>query len=168
MTPEEETALTDRAMKALGWFSHQAAMADACQYEAFHHIAGCKRGISRAIYFTLDSSNGRSTLVKRVAVATAADTETMALLKALKESIKEITDHRNNFAHSFLLIHRDFLGEDDHLRIVNPKHPNPGGQRVVESSLNDAEEKCVRLRGKVAEAFEAVCLRLGIRPTVSL
>ena len=66
MTPETEE-LVDKVWITHGQIAHNAALADAFLYEAFHHYAGCKREMSRAIFFTVDAVAGHMALVSRAA-----------------------------------------------------------------------------------------------------
>lgn len=167
MTVSQEE-MVNKVRSTHGLIGHNAALADSCLYEAFHHFAGCKREFSRAIYFTLDSVVGRISLVKRVAEVAKADEATLELLDTLGKAIKASITHRNGFAHSFLLLYQDTFGFDDYIKVVNPKRANAGGERVTEESLAAAAKASREHLRKVGEAFEALCLKLGIEPQVSI
>ena len=158
--------LANKARMTHGLIAHNAALADSCLYEAFHCFTGCKREVSRAIYFTLDAAPGHAALVRRAAVASGADAATVQLAISLGEAVKNAISHRNGFAHSFLLFHEDVLGIDDHIKFINPK--NQASVRVTELSLSAAEGESAAHLKKVSMAFQELCLKLGIPPEVAI
>lgn len=160
--------LAEKARSTHGQIAHNAALADSCLYEVLHHFAGCTRDVTRAIYFTFDAVSGRISLVRRVASVKGADADTLRLLQELSNAIKDATTHRNQLAHSFLILSRDIFGDDDHIQVVNPKRSTPGGERVTEQTLLDAIGVSESHLEKVQKAFEALCLRLGIQPRVRI
>lgn len=162
------TALANKARMTHGLIAHNAALADSCLFEIFHHLVGCRREISRAIFYTLDAVHGRISLVRRVAQSRGVDPPTMLLITALGAAIKDTAEHRNGFAHSFLLLHEDVLGFDDQIHIVNSKHTTNVRTRVTEESLRGAEEQSRRHHEKVRSAFANLCRKLGIPPEVTL
>jgi hypothetical protein len=156
--------LADKAFRTHGHIAHDAALADSCLYEIFHHVAGCKREMSRAIYFTLDAINGRASLVTRAAEVAGADQQTKELIEALIKAVRKVISHRNGFSHSFLVFDKGIMGNGEHLKIVNQKGSRIGGTRVTEASLKNAEDQSgVLLRDAVKE-FEGLCQKLGIPP----
>lgn len=160
--------LTGKAMEVHGRISHDAAFADTLQYELFYHLAGTTREVARAIYFTLDSSKGKASLVKRVAEAKGMSGTVVACLKTLAEAIQAITKFRNSTAHAFLLLRRDGLKLDGHLRVVNPKASTQPAPKATETTLKNAEMKSAKLLLDVGRAFEAACQAIGVPATVTL
>ena len=158
--------LIEKARSTHGLIMHNATLAETCLYEIFHHFSQCSREISRAIYFTLDSAQGRRSLVKRVANAKGVEKETQALLKELSEAIQKIVDHRNGIAHSFLILDRDFFGSEIHIKLINPKQAGPGSLPVTEQYLEEAENKSKSYLKTVGQIFEKICKKLGIPPKV--
>lgn len=165
VTPETEE-LVDKVWITHGQIAHNAALADAFLYEAFHHYAGCKREMSRAIFFTVDAVAGHMALVSRAAAVAGADKATLALIQDLGEAVRQTARHRNDFAHSFLVFH-NLLGIDDHIKVIKPKSGKPGGERVTEASLKKAREDSSQLLTKATQRYEALCLMLGIPLRVS-
>jgi len=165
---DEEVRLAEKARAEHGAIAHRAAFADLALYEVFHHyVSACGRTTSRAIYFTIDSAKGRQALVKRTVEAQGVDSSTRALIDALGQAVSKAITHRNDTAHSFFEIEIDNLGFDDKLKVVNPKKAFPSS-RVTDASLALQRDASIQHLRKVQAAFEAVCLKLGIPPTVTL
>lgn len=160
-------ALADRARLVHGAIAHNAAFVDLMLYAVFHHYVGGKRAVSRATYFTLDSSVGKTTLVKRVAEAQGADTPTLKLIQKLGDEVRYTVAHRNISAHSFVNIEIDWFEGKDKVQVINPKRTGPH-EEVTEESLKAQLRESKAHGKKAAQAFQAVCLQLGKRLSITL
>lgn len=169
MEPTEQAiSLAEKVRTEHGAIAQGAAFADLALYEIFnHYVSMVGRRATRAIYFTLDSTNGKRALVIRTAQALGADEQTIDLIRALGDAVSATVKHRNSSAHSFLAIETDLFGFNDVVQLVNPKL-DVAQQVMTESSLEQQRSTSIAHLQKVKAAFEAVCAKIGITPTITL
>jgi hypothetical protein len=81
----------------VGQLEHQAAVTELYLFSAFRVLVGCDASIARAIYYTFDSFNGRSNLLKRIS---EANSKCEPYIKRLIKSGTQANELRRKVAHA--------------------------------------------------------------------
>lgn len=88
-------------LKLAGILVHRSAVTEACMFMAFKIISGCPQKIAQTIFYTLDTLQGKKSLLNRIASA-VGDKQDQALVKEFIKAAEKSSNQRRDLAHSLI------------------------------------------------------------------
>lgn len=155
--------LIEQHLMMVGKLVNNAAVCDAILFSAFRVISGCNGKIAGAIYFASESLPAKKNVVKRILAALGDQAET-EIVTRIMEATTDAHTQRNEVSHALLRASHDGRKVLTHnpRRQVQPKKP------VTGPSLDALLKKSTQAYLDTYRAFQDLCQKRGIAPTVSL
>lgn len=151
-------ASKDDYLIAVGKVVNNATLSEAYMFTAFKIISGCTTPIASAIFYTLDSIQGKKSLLMRILkeVGDAQDTE---YIGAIIEAAKKANNQRREVAHAVIL----FTTKDGTFpphEIVSPKsrQSKPLTKDWLSLLIRHSVEACT----EGYQAFQKLCEKHGV------
>ena len=159
-TLETNTDLIDHHLKMVGTLVNNAALCDLVLFSAFKVISGCESKIASAIYFSSETIHAKRNFILRILKANGDQKETKILERIIAATEKS-QNQRNELSHAIL------MASPSQVLRVNARHQGQTKKRVTALYLEGLLEQSSRAHIAAHKAFQELCLKRGIPPTIS-
>lgn len=159
-SPESNAALIDHHLKMVGTLVVNAANCDLILFCAFKVITGCESKTANAIYFSSENVQIKRNFVTRV-LRVNGDKKETEIVERIITATEKAQNQRNELSHALLEVRGDQL-----LRL-NARHQGQPGKPVTGPFLDGLLKHSSRAHTDALRAYQELCLKRGIPPTIS-
>lgn len=156
-------ALIDHHLMMVGKLVNNAAICDAILFSAFKIISGCEEEIASAIYFSSETLQAKKNIINRVLKVIGDDIETKIVHRIISATEKS-QNQRNELSHALLQV----SGDGNKILRLNPRHQDQPGKPVTGPYLDSLLKQSSRAHLDAYLAFQELCQKRGIPPSVNL
>jgi hypothetical protein len=156
-------ALIDKHLMTAGMLINNAAVCDAILFSAFKIISGCDEKIAKAIYFASESLPAKRNIVKRI-LEVIGDANESAIVGRIMDGVTTSHNQRNEVSHALLRASHD----GKKILAHNPRHRVQPKKPETVPALDALLKKSTQAHLDAHRAFQELCQKRGIPPTVSL
>lgn len=158
--PEETAALIDHHLKMVGTLVVNAANCDLVLFSAFKIISGCESKVANAIYFSSETLQIKKNFIGRILKVNDDQKETKIIERIIAATEKS-QNQRNELSHALLQV------SDNQLLRLNARHQSQPGKPVTGPYLNSLLKQSGRAHVDALQAFQELCQKRGIHPSIS-
>lgn len=149
---------------AVGRTVQNATLNESFMFTAFKIISGCSTATASAIFYTLDSFQGKKSLLMRTVIATG-DPQDKQLIETIIQAAEKSNNQRRELAHTIALFATNDLTANPHA-IFNPKKRRT--QTLTKDWLSSLMGHSIDAAREGFQAFEQLCQKHKVPPQPEL